>query len=223
MHRTLPFALLLAAFPTLTHAQRTTVRGGEFRNQTVVDDTLNRKGRFELALNLAGAMSFGSVTPDGGERVSQSNLYLTASLVGGIMVHDNIELRLTAGTQYIAQSTGEDQSIRSPAFVGAIQALYQRDLVLGLGIYVGLGAGGFYGTRNEEVAAGLARSFTSVGGLAQALLGLMMMPGPRLVLRGGVRADFLIGSESPDDGAGADSSFFTTQVLFDVSLGLRFG
>ncbi len=215
---------LVALMPSLVHAQ-TSVRGGSFRRQVVEDDTLNRQGRWELALNFAGAMSFGSTTPDGGESTSQSNLYVTGSLVAGYMVLDNLELRLSAGAQYIAQSFGEDASISNPGFVGALQALYQKDLVLGLAIYAGLGAGGFYGSRTEEIAGGLERRFINTGGLGQALLGLLVMPGPRLILRGGIRADFLFGSDSPEDdmgGAIPNSSFFTAQILFDVTLGLRF-
>ena len=222
---TAALALLLAgAAGSTAHAQRTTVRGGSFRDQRVVDDTLNRRGRFELGLNVAGAMSFGSTTPDEGETTSQSNVYLTGSLVAGYMVHDAIELRLAAGLQYVGRSVGEDTSLSSPGFVGSLQALYQRDLVLGLAIYAGVGGGAFYGTRTEEAGGGLERRFTSTGGLAQALLGLLVMPGPRLILRGGLRADVLIGSETPDEPAGAPgASFLTTQILFDVSLGIRFG
>lgn len=226
MTRLACFALCASfCLPALASAQ-TSVQGGQFRQQRVVDDTLNRKGRWELGLNVAGAMSFGSSTPDGGESTSQSNLYLTASAVVGYMLLDNLELRLNLGLQYVGQSAGDDTSISSPGFVGTLQALYQRDLVLGLAIYAGIGAGGFYGSRTVEAGGGLERRFTTVGGVGQALLGLLMMPGPRLILRGGIRADFLFGSESPEDdmgGAIPDTSFFTTQVLFDVAIGLRFG
>lgn len=221
------FVLLLAP---LFHASiadaQTSVQGGQFRQQRVVDDTLNRQGRWELGLNVAGAMSFGSSTPDGGDSFSQSNLYLTTSAVVGYMLLDNLELRLALGLQYVGQSVGDDDSISSPGFVGALQGLYQKDLTLGLAIYAGIGVGGFYGSRTIDAGGGLERRFTSVGAVGQALLGLLMMPGPRLILRGGLRADFLFGSESPEDDMGGtipDTSFFTTQILFDVSIGLRFG
>jgi len=207
-------------------AQRTSVQNSGFRDSRVVDDTLNRQGRFEVGLNVAGAMSFGSVTPEGGESRSQSNLYLTGSLLAGYMLTDNIELRLSVGMQYIGQSAGDDVSITNPGFVGALQGLYQKDLILGLAIYAGIGAGGFYGSRTIDAGMGFEQRFSSVGGLGQAMLGLLMMPGPRLILRGGLRADFLFGSESPDeDPAGmiGSSSFFTTQILFDVAIGARFG
>lgn len=221
-------ALLLATLlldVSLAEAQ-TSVQGGQFRQQRVVDDTLNRQGRWELGLNVAGAMSFGSSTPDGGDSISQSNLYLTASAIVGYMLLDNFELRLALGLQYVGQSVGDDNSISNPGFVGALQALYQKDLTLGLAIYAGVGVGGFYGTRTIDVGGGLEQRFNSVGGVGQALLGLLMMPGPRLILRGGLRADFLFGSESAEDdmdGTIPDTSFFTTQILFDVAIGLRFG
>ncbi|MEM7603802.1 MAG: hypothetical protein AAF411_00490 [Myxococcota bacterium] len=224
-HTAVYFLLALSALTNTASAQRTNVRDTGFRDQTIVDDTLNRRGRIELGANLAGALSFGSSTPEGGDSVSQSNLYVTGSLFGGYMILDNLELRLNVGMQFLGRTVGDD-SITAPSFVGAVQALYQRDLILGLGIYAGVGGGGFYGSRTQEVTGGLEQRFTSFGGLAQVLLGLMVMPGPRLVLRGGLRADFLIGSESADEAAGiagSESSFFTTQVLFDVSFGVRFG
>jgi hypothetical protein len=205
-------------------AAQTTVTGGSFRQQTVVDETLNRKGRIEVGLNLAGAMSFGSTTPDGGESTSQSNVYVTPALVGGYMLTDSIELRLSVGGQLISQSVGDAASLTNTGFVGALQALYQRDMILGMALYAGLGGGGFYGWRHAEAGSGLEEKFTNSGGLGQLMLGLLMMPGPRLLLRGGLRADFLFGSESStQEGTSIpDSSFFTTQILFDVSIGVRF-
>lgn len=210
-------------------AAQTTVTGGGFRQQTVVDQTLNIKGRIELGLNLAGAMSFGSTTPEGGESVSQSNVYITPALIGGYMLTDNIELRLSLGAQLISQSVGDNTSLTNTGFVGAVQALYQKDLILGMALYAGVGGGGFFGSRTAQVDAGgaatLEERFSSSGGLGQVMLGLLMMPGPRLLLRGGLRADFLFGSESADNAASVvpDSSFVTTQILFDVGLGFRFG
>lgn len=217
----LTLGLLFSAVETKA---QTSVQGGNFRRQVVQDDTLNRAGRWELALNIAGALSFGSVTPEGGDSSSQSNLYVTANAIVGYMILDNLELRLALGIQYIGQSAG-DVTLSAPGFVGAIQGLYQKDLVLGLAIYAGIGGGAFYGTRSVDAGGGLSQGFSSVGGVGQVLLGLLMMPGPRLILRGGLRADFLIGNESADDDMGGtipDTSFFTAQILFDVTLGLRF-
>lgn len=208
-------------------AAQTNVTDGGFRRQTIVDESLNIRGRIELGLNVAGAMSFGSTTPDGGTSVSQSNVYVSPALVGGYMLTDNIELRLSLGAQLISQSVGDAASLTNTGFVGAVQALYQRDLILGMALYAGVGGGGFYGSRTAAAASapGLEERFTNAGGLGQLMFGLLMMPGPRLLLRGGLRADFLFGSETPNDSASAvpKTSFFTTQILFDVALGLRFG
>lgn len=224
MHRfIILLTLTFSSIPAGAFAQ-TTVRDTGFRRENVVDDTLNRKGRFELSLNVAGAISFGSNSPEVGDSTSESNLYVTASGVVGYMVLDYLELRLSVGLQYIALSA-EDDSIARPGFVGTVQALYQKDLVLGLAVYGGVGGGGFYGSRTVSAGAGLEQRYSSVGGIAQALFGLLMMPGPRLLLRGGIRADFLFGSESLNAVAGAMSpttSFFTTQIMFDVTLGVRF-
>jgi hypothetical protein len=218
------FVLLV---PSALSAQQTYVTGGDFRQQTIEDDTLNRAGRIEVGLNVAGALSFGSVTPDGGEAQSQTNIYVSPALVGGYMLTDNIELRLALGGQFIHQSAGDAAALTNLAFTGAVQGLYQRDLVLGLAIYGGLGLGGFYGWRHEEAGGtmGLEERFTSAGGLGQLLVGLLMMPGPRLVLRGGLRADVLFGGESPNSEVtmALDRSFLTVQILFDVAIGMRFG
>lgn len=219
------FIFLAAFVPSAAFAQ-TYVTGGDFRQQTVEDETLNRAGRIEVGLNVAGALSFGSVTPEGGEALSQTNIYVSPALVGGYMLTDNIELRLALGGQFVHQSAGDSAALTNLAFTGAVQGLYQRDLVLGLALYGGLGLGGFYGSRTEAATGtGLEQRFTSAGGLGQLLVGLLMMPGPRLVLRGGLRADFLFGGESPNSDAimALDRSFLTVQILFDVSIGMRFG
>jgi hypothetical protein len=213
-----------AGFPAAAIAQTTTVSGGQFRNRQVVDQSLLHRGRMEIALSLAGAMSFGSVTPEGGTTSSQSSIYVTPAVVGGYMLTDNIELRLSLGAQLVSQTVNDQKVQSTTSFVGALQGLYQRDLVLGLAWYAGVGAGGFYGNRDVLASAMTRLRYTNVGGLGQVLLGLLMQPGPTVLLRGGVRADFLFGSDSPEDAMlAAKTSFFNTQIVFELSLGWRFG
>lgn len=58
--------------------------------------------------------------------------------------------------------------------------------------------------------------------MGQVLLGLMAMPGPRLLLRGGLRVDTFFGSESADfETPAEDRSFFNVQVLLAATIGIR--
>lgn len=221
-HAASAFALLLL-FTTPASAQQVRVQGGDFRNRTVQDETLNRASRFELGLNLAGSLSFGTVTPDGGASRNQTNVYFSPALVGGYMITDNFELRIALGMQYVGQDVDGTEAITNLAGTAALQGLYQHDLMLGIALYGGVGLGGFYGSRTEEIPGGLERRFDSAGGIGQLMAGLLMMPGPMVLFRGGLRADFIFGWDTPSDGVGPGASFFTTQILFEVAIGLRFG
>lgn len=226
MNRTLTVAVLLTllAAPTMAEAQ-TRVTGGQFRQHTLVDDTLNRRGRIELGFSLAGAVSFSSVTPEDGDPVSQTNAYLAPSLIGGYMVTDNIEVRLSLGTQWIRSSVNEELSQDAISGVVAVQGLYQHDFILGLAGYAGVGLGGYYGTRSVPIGTdGLNASYANYGGLGQLLVGLVAMPGPRLLLRGGLRLDFLIGAETPQSEVieNTSSTAFNVHALAELAIGWRF-
>ena len=204
------------------------VTGGQFRQQTVVDDTLLRRGRIEISLNFAGAYSSNTVTAEDGTSSTQKNSYLNPALIGGYMLTDNIELRLSIGAQYLGSSIeGGDLSQQTLSGVLTLQGLYQRDFVLGLAGYVGIGGGGYYGYRNvpSPDMPSLNARFNNVGGVGQVMLGLLMQPGARLMLRGGMRVDLLFGSETPADETLMlpSQSTFNIQVIAEMALGWRFG
>ena len=72
---------------------------------------------------------------------------------------------------------------------------------------------------------GVTQRISQSGFLGQVLLGLMAMPGPRLLLRGGLRVDAFFGSEAADfdDPTGAyDRSFTNIQIVFEAGIGARF-
>ena len=227
MGRTMHVRVAVLVAVTIAVCLTSSIAGAQdFRENRVRDTSLLEAGRMELGLNLAGAISFGSVSPDGGESVSQTNVYVAPSLIGGYMVTDNIEVRLALGGQYIRQSQADTVANDNWALTGALQGLYQADLFLGLGLYGGLGIGGFWGQGSQALddGTGLQVGLTNTGVLGQLLAGLLMQPGPHLLLRGGLRVDLLYGFESPQVvGVGVDSSFFTTQILFEVAIGWRLG
>lgn len=219
--------LILWLFAAGAGAQQR-VTGGQFRQHTVVDDTLLRRGRMEISLNFAGAYSSATVTTEAGDSISQKNSYFNPALIGGYMLTDNIELRVSLGLQYVGSSIGDGEfSQQTISGVLTLQGLYQREFVLGLAGYGGLGAGGYYGWRNVPAPSNptLNARFNNVGGVGQALVGLLMQPGARLMLRGGMRLDLLFGSESPaDESLGLESqSTFNIQVLAELNIGWRFG
>jgi hypothetical protein len=215
----------LASFAAPAAAQ-TTVSDTGFRAQRVADDTLLHAGRWEAGFSLAATYAYARITPESGQSVAQHNVYLVPSVVGGYMVTDWLELRLTLGVQYLRTATegGADQDIFSG--VATVQALGQADFGLGVGGYVGIGLGGYYGWRNQPgTMAGTSFRFTNGGGVGQALVGLLVQPGASMMFRGGLRLDASYGGEWPDNaGLGLTSaSAVNVNVLAELSLTWRFG
>jgi len=113
------------------HAQ-TRVTGGEFRRNTVVDESLLRQGRMELALTLA-AMYASNTVSGTVESSTQKNTYINPALLVGYMLTDAFELRLSIGVQYLGSSISDGEfSQQTLSAVSSLQLLYQRDFVNGL-------------------------------------------------------------------------------------------
>ena len=74
---------------------------------------------------------------------------------------------------------------------------------MALHVDAGLGVGGFYSTRSADAGGGLDVRLTGAGFHGQVPFGLLVQPGASLFLRGGIRLDFLYGSESPSAIEGA--------------------
>lgn len=191
----------------------------------VRDETLNRAGRGEFSINLPGAILYSTVTPDGGMSSDQFQAYLVPALVGGFMVTDFLELRLSAGMQWLRTEIGGSATQQTLGFQGALQALFQGDFMQGLGGYAGVGLGGMVGNREVGIGAGASIDYIQYGGLAQVLLGVMLMPGPIFMMRGGFRLDLLFGREEAQTSLPGfiNADFFNVLGAFELSAGWRFG
>ncbi|MCB9595849.1 MAG: hypothetical protein H6719_24220 [Sandaracinaceae bacterium] len=213
-------SLALAVTLGAGHAQAQ--YGGSY---TVRDETLNIAGRGEFSINLPGSLAYNQITPDGGMRQDQFQLYFVPALVGGVMVTDFLELRLQAGLQWLRTETGGVASQQTVAFQGAIQALFQTDFMTGMGGYAGVGLGGIVGNREAGVGAGASIDYIQYGGVAQVLLGVMLMPGPIFMMRGGFRLDILFGREEAQTTLPGfiNADFLNVLGAFELSAGWRFG
>jgi hypothetical protein len=214
---------LVSAFAAPAAAQ-TSYQSTGFRQTEVVDDTFLREGRIEIGFTLAGMWAHSDVERAGAS-ASQNTVYLAPGLIGGIMVLDWLEVRALLELKYIGTSIDGASTQDTLAGALAIQGVGHYDLGLGIAFYGGIGAGGYYGHRNEpSPTAGVNFGFASYGGLAQALVGLLVQPGAHLMMRGGLRFDFLFGSETPDNASlGLDSAFaMNAIVLAELSLAWRF-
>jgi hypothetical protein len=111
------------------------------------------------------------------------------------------------------------------AFQGALQALFQGDFINGLGGYVGVGLGGIAGNREVGIGSGAAIDYLQFGGLAQALIGVMLMPGPIFMMRGGFRLDVIFGREEAQTSLPGfvNADFLNVLGAFELSAGWRFG
>lgn len=203
-----------------------TLGAGHAQAQYVVrDETLNIAGRGELSINLPGALLYSQVTPDGGATSEQFQAYLVPALVGGFMVLDFLEIRLQAGLQWLRTEIGGTATQQTIAFQGALQALLQGDFMEGLGGYFGVGLGGIVGNREAGIGAGASIDYIQFGGLAQVLLGVMLMPGPIFMMRGGFRLDLMFGREEAQTTLPGfiNADFFNVLGAFELSAGWRFG
>jgi hypothetical protein len=218
-------AVLSSFVLTTPVSAQTSYQSTGFRHSHVVDETFLSAGRVEIGFTAAGMWAHTSLDAEGGGTLSQNTLYLAPGLVGGIMVADWFEVRALVELKYIGTSIDGETNQDTLAGAVAAQGLFHYDLGLGLAFYGGIGLGGYYGHRNEPSGTvGVNYGFTTYGGLTQALLGLLVQPGAHLMMRGGLRLDFLFGSESPDNsGLGLSSAFaMNTIVLAELSLGWRF-
>jgi hypothetical protein len=226
--RLLTFAmgLLLSLGAVGTACAQTTVRSTGFRDEEIVDDTLLRAGRWEASLTLSGGWSYASIAVDD-HTESQNAVYVTPALALGYMLTDALELRVALGALYLrTDSASGTLSQDHVSGLGALQALYHVPIVLGMALYGGVGAGGYYGVADRPAAGGVSRNrFVNGGFLGQGMVGLLVQPGSLLFLRGGLRADFLVGSESAEDPAVRAGSAFAFDFLLNAELviGLRFG
>ena len=189
------------------------------------DETLNIAGRGEFSINLPGSLAFNEISPDGGTTQEQFQLYFVPGLVGGFMATDFLEIRLQAGLQWLRTEVGGTATQQVLAFQGALQALFQADFIPGLGGYAGVGIGAIVGERRAGIGAGATIDYLQYGGLAQALIGVMLMPGPIFMMRGGFRLDILFGREEAQTSIPGfiDASFVNVLGAFELSAGWRFG
>lgn len=225
MRSILTLSALLSMLVCAPASAQTSVQQTGFRQARVVDDTLLRAGRVELGVSLAGMWANNQVTVQSGPALSQNTLYLAPGLLVGVMVLDWLELRALVELQYIGTSIDGQATQDTLSGALAVQGLGHYELGLGIAFYGGLGLGGYYGHRNEPSGVtGVNYGFSTYGGLGQALVGLLLQPGAHLMMRGGVRFDFLFGSESPDSASlGLDSRFaFNSIVIAELTLGWRF-
>lgn len=200
------------------------VQESGFRDNKVVDDTLLKKGRFELGLQSAGMWSSDSGSSDDGSvEVSASNLYLNPAATAGYMILDNLQGRLALG--YLAISTtNNDVTVQNfGGFLGTLQATYHVPLRLGTALYLGAGGGWFVGSTSRPATEPNASVSNPTSGFAgQGALGLLLQPGPMLLLRGGLRFDALIATETSSVSNVPDISSTNLKMMGEFAIGLRF-
>lgn len=190
--------------------------------------SLLHTGRMEVGLELAGLITTSSITltaPSGAQtNASTQSVYVSPALFYGLMVTPEIELRLMAFYQFVNEVEGSTTFQQDSSFGAALQGLYYFPLPLGFAFYLGAGAGAYGGTvQQPSGATGVSYDASEAAGIAQLLGGLLVQPGQMLILRAGLRGDFLFGSQSPGNPAlGSSASFFDAHGLIDISASLRF-
>jgi hypothetical protein len=215
-------ACLVLSFPSWASAQ-TRVSGSDFRTREIRDETLLRAGRISIFFSATGGWAYGSTSPDNGPERTQNTVFSLPSLGGGYMVTDNLQVRVVINGIFVFAGIDGARTQETYGVGGAVQGLYHIELAQGMALYAGIGAGGFYSTRTDPTTAGLVR-FTGGGFQGQVPVGLLLQPGASLFLRGGLRLDVLVGSESPEDASVsmASSTLLNVFTNAELAVGFRF-
>lgn len=221
--RTTLLILAWLSFVPSASAQ-TRVSGGDFRVREVRDESLLRAGRFSVFVSATGGWAYGSTSSESGADRSQNTVFSLPSLGAGYMITDALQVRLSVNGILIFSGVDGAESQETYGVGATVQGLYHFELVHGMAFYAGLGAGGFYSTRAEDAGGGLEVRLSGGGFQAQLPFGLLVQPGASLFLRGGIRFDFLVGSESPQASVpGVDGGAFLNFLTnAELSVGLRF-
>lgn len=225
--RSILAALVTATLASLASAAsaQTTVRSTGFREEVIEDESLLRAGRWEASLTLSGGWSYSTISLDD-RTETQNAVYVTPALVVGTMLTDALEVRLALGALYLRTGAGSESLAQDQVSgLASVQGLYHVPLVLGMALYGGIGLGGYYGVADRPVGGAIRHRFVHGGFLGQAMVGLLVQPGSSMFLRGGLRTDFLVGSESAEDPTVRSGSAFSFNFLLNAELviGFRFG
>lgn len=174
------------------------------------------------------------------EGISSSQLtrHVNILIDFGYMVTDEFEVRIEGLVRNIHVEVGDVVFQNLWAWGGGLQALYHVNLMFGVAGYVGLGGGFFYGdterpfqgiegqegTDDEDLTQDLEVSIPTYVGVGQLFAGLLMQPGPRWTMRGGLRFETLFGFERPnDERLGYDEQdWIDLVVMAELAMGVRF-
>lgn len=221
--RALGLSAAVLVFASTVSAQ-TRVVGDDFRTQVVRDETLLEAGRISAFVSATGGWAYGSVSPDSGGSTSQNTVFSLPSIGAGYMITDALQVRLSVNGIFIYSGIDGAQSQALYGVGGTVQGLYHIPIVHGMALYAGLGLGGFYSTRSAPAGSGLEVRINGGGFQGQVPIGLLVQPGASLFLRGGIRFDVLVGTESPSSSAGGVSggSFLNFLTNAELSVGFRF-
>jgi hypothetical protein len=205
-------------------AAETRVRDNGFRDNVIVDDTLLRQGRIEIGIGSAGMWTRDSgESSDGDVSASGSTFYANPSASFGYMALDALQGRLNLGYLSVSTTNNDVNLQNLGAFLGTLQAIYHVNLRLGTALYVGAGGGYFVGSTSRPGAGENVTISNPTSGFAgQGLAGLLLQPGPMFLVRGGLRFDALLGSESSTSDEMPDISTTNLKIMGEFAIGLRF-
>jgi len=214
--------LLLNCAAAAPAAAQTRVSGTDFRTHRARDATLLQAGRATFFISATGGWSYASTSPESGPSRTQNTVFSLPSLGGGYMVTDQIQIRISVNGIFLLADVDGANAQETYGVGGALQALYHLELVQGMALYAGLGAGGFYTSRHVPVGGGLDVGVTGGGFQGQVPIGLLVQPGASLFLRGGIRLDVLVGTESANAPGAGITSLSILDVLTNAELAIGF-
>jgi hypothetical protein len=216
-------ALLLGLLTSTSALAQTRVNDSGFRDSKINDDTLLKAGRIELMGQSSGLYSRDSGAGDNNTAAEFSSLYINPEVAVGYMVLDEVQVRANLGWLKI-QTSSDDVDLQDfNSAMGTVQGLYHFALPYGTAIYAGAGAGYFIGsTARPGPAEGTTVSNSTQGFVAQGLAGWLIQPGPRFLIRTGLRLDTLFSTETPELEGAEEISTTNIKMMGEFGVGLRF-
>lgn len=215
--------LLLGVLVSSSALAQNRVEDSGFRNSTIKDDTLLQSGRMEFMAQSSGLYSSDSGAGEETTAAEFSSLYINPEVAFGYMVLDQLQVRANVGWLKI-QTSSEDVDLQDfNAGMGTVQGLYHLELLYGTALYAGVGGGYFTGsTARPGPTEDTTVSNPTSGFVGQGLAGLLIQPGPRVLIRTGLRLDALFSNETPEAEDAEAVSSTNIKMMGEFGVGLRF-
>jgi len=170
------------------------------------------KGIFEIGVDSLLVWTSRTTTINDVE-TSSSELTLSLGPTFRYFVIDNLAVSLNINALVTRTGAGDD-ALTTYGVLGLVDVDYYIPLGRGMFFKPGVGGGGFWKTRKEDVGASLQKSFNTVGGAFRVQVGFVYYTSPKFNLRANL--DFLGQFGTTTSDGEPDQSLFQMDLGWNV-------